>query len=67
MFENVNKELLKRLGKRIESQVALWLPYVTIKDIQINADRVDQNELTIKIDYVIFENDYDLQSIIIFA
>ena len=67
LFENVNKELLKRLGKRIESQVALWLPYVTIKDIQINADRVDQNELTIKIDYVIFENDYDLQSIIIFA
>ena len=67
LFENVKKELLKRLGKRIESQVALWLPYVTIKDIQINADRVDQNELTIKIDYVIFENDYDLQSIIIFA
>ena len=67
LFENVNKELLKRLGKRIESQVSLWLPYVTIKDIQINADRVDQNELTIKIDYVIFENDYDLQSIIIFA
>ena len=67
LFENITKDLLKRLGNKIESQVGLWLPYVTIKDVEINTDRVDHNELRIKIDYVIFENDFDLQSITIFA
>ena len=67
LFENVTKDMLKILGKKIEAQIALWLPYVTIKDIAINTDRIDHNELRIKIDYVIFENDFDLQSITIFA
>lgn len=67
LFENVTKDLLKKLGAKVESQVNLWLPYVTIKDIQINTDRIDSNELRIKIDYVIFENDFDLQSITVFA
>ena len=67
LFENITKDLLKALGNKIESQVSLWLPYVTIKDIEINTDRVEHNELKIKIDYVIFENDFDLQSIIVFA
>ena len=67
LFENITKDMLKSLGNKIESQVSLWLPYVTIKDIEINTDRVDYNELRIEIDYVIFENDFDLQSITVFA
>ena len=66
-FENITRELLKNLISKIKSQVGLWLPYVTIKDIDINTDRIDSNEIRIKIDYVIFENDFDLQSITIFA
>tara|TARA_R110002153_G_scaffold64821_9_gene173767 strand:+ start:893 stop:1390 length:498 start_codon:yes stop_codon:yes gene_type:complete len=67
LFENVTKDLLKSLGNKIEAQVSLWLPYITIRDIVINTDRVDHHELKIKIDYVIFENDFDLQSITVFA
>jgi len=67
LFENITRELLKNLISKIKSQVGLWLPYVTIKDIDINTDRIDSNEIRIKIDYVIFENDFDLQSITIFA
>ena len=67
VFENITKDLLKKLGNKIEAQVQLWLPYVTIKDVEINTDRVDYNELRIEIDYVIFENDFDLQSITVFA
>jgi phage baseplate assembly protein W len=67
LFENITKELLKNLISKIESQVSLWLPYVTIKDIDIDTSGVDSNKVKIKIDYIIFENDFDLQSIIVFT
>jgi len=67
LFENVTKAMIKNLSTKIETQVGLWLPYVTIKDIAIDTSSIDSNEVKIKIDYIIFENDFDLQSIIVFT
>lgn len=67
LFENITPEILKKLNKTIINQIQIWLPYVTIKDINFNTDRIDSNELRIGIDYIIFDNEMDLQTIVIFA
>ena len=67
LFENVTPELLKKLDKTIIKQIQIWLPYVTVKNINFNTDRIDSNELRIGIDYIIFDNEMDLQTVVIFA
>tara|TARA_R110002012_G_scaffold186759_3_gene353503 strand:+ start:256 stop:747 length:492 start_codon:yes stop_codon:yes gene_type:complete len=67
LFENVTPGVISKVYNAIENQIQIWLPYVTIKTIDINSDRIDSNELRIKIDYIIFENETDLQTVVIFT
>ena len=56
LFQNITPSVLTRL-----------LPYVTIKDIVTDVSEVDSNKVRIQIDYIIYENDLDLQSVVIFS
>ena len=67
LFENITPTIISKVNDAIETQIQIWLPYVTIKDIDINSDRIDSNELRIKIDYIIFKNETDLQSVVVFT
>jgi phage baseplate assembly protein W len=67
LFENITPEIVSKVYSAIEDQIQIWLPYITIKDIDINSDRIDSNELRIKIDYIIFENETDLQTVVVFT
>ena len=67
LFENITPGLIKTLQQKIMDQIQIWLPYVTIKNIRLNTDRIENNELSIGLDYIIFDNEMDLQSLVIFA
>ena len=67
LFENITPGVISKVYDAIENQIQIWLPYVTVKNIDINSDRIDSNELRIKIDYIIFENETDLQTVVVFT
>tara|TARA_R110002050_G_scaffold86076_2_gene183284 strand:+ start:501 stop:1007 length:507 start_codon:yes stop_codon:yes gene_type:complete len=67
LFENITPNVVKKVKSAIDVQIKKWLPYVTIKSSDVNTDRIDHNELKIKIDYTIFGNDMDLQTVVIFT
>ena len=67
LFENITPSIIKKVHEAIFTQVSAWLPYVTIKAVDINTDRIDNNELRVKLDYIIFGNEIDLQTVVIFA
>jgi len=67
LFENITKSKLEALKKSVYDQVAIWLPFVTLKNVIVDVTGIDSNTLRISIDYIIFENDTDLQSVVIFA
>ena len=67
LFQNITPSVLTRLQDTIVEQVGFWLPYVTIKDIVTDVSEVDSNKVRIQIDYIIYENDLDLQSVVIFS
>ena len=67
LFENITSGIISKVNDAIENQIQRWLPYVTIKDIDINSDRISNNELRIKIDYIIFKNETDLQTVVVFT
>ena len=67
LFENITPSVIKQVHEAIFKQVSAWLPYVTIKAVDINTDRIDSNELRVKLDYIIFGNEVDLQTVVIFA
>jgi len=67
LFENLTPSIIKEIHETIFTQVSIWLPYVTIKAVDINTERIDSNELRIKLDYIIFDNEVDLQTVVVFA
>ena len=67
LFENITPQLVKKVTNAINDQIAEWLPYVTVKAAIINTDRIDSNKLEIRIDYIIFDNEMDLQTVVIFT
>lgn len=67
LFENITPAVVSRVHEAIFQQISAWLPYVTIKAVDVNTDRIDNNELRIKLDYIIFGNEVDLQTVVIFA
>jgi len=67
LFENVTPAVVKTVKDAINTQIKKWLPYVTIKASDINTNRIDSNELRIRIDYTVFGNDMDLQTVVIFT
>ena len=67
LFENITPSVIKEIHETIFTQVSVWLPYVTIKAVDINTERIVNNEIRIKLDYIIFDNEVDLQTVVVFA
>jgi phage baseplate assembly protein W len=67
LFENITPAIIKEVHEAIYNQIKLWLPYVTIKAVDIDTDHIDMNELKVKLDYTVFNNDMDLQTVVIFT
>jgi len=67
LFENITPGVVTQVKDAINTQIKKWLPYVSVKDVDINTDRIDMNELRIKLDYTVFGNDMDLQTVVIFT
>ena len=67
LFENITPAVISKVHDAIYNQIQIWLPYVTIKAVDINPDRIDSNELRLQLDYTIFDNEMDLQTVVIFT
>tara|TARA_R110002012_G_scaffold7141_1_gene33671 strand:+ start:1125 stop:1616 length:492 start_codon:yes stop_codon:yes gene_type:complete len=67
LFENLTPSVITEIHEAIFTQVSVWLPYVTVKAVDINTERIDNNEIRIKLDYIIFDNEVDLQTVVVFA
>ena len=67
LFENITPGVVSQVTDAINTQINKWLPYVTVKNVDVNTDRLDSNELRIRLDYTIFGNDMDLQTVVIFT
>ena len=63
LFEHSSKEMIGSLKKRIEDQVKLWLPYINLLDVRI--DDVEDNKLAIAIDFALYNNTMDRETIVI--
>lgn len=51
LFSNYNPSIFGEIQQKISEQVAIYLPAVTIKDIQFNDSSPDQSLLSIRIVY----------------
>lgn len=67
LFENITPSVISKIHDAIYDQIQIWLPYVTIKAVDINSDRIDSNEIRLQLDYTIFKNETDLQRVVIFT
>jgi phage baseplate assembly protein W len=63
LFENATPELIGRLKIRIQDQVKLWLPYLNLMDVYIA--EMENNTLTISIDFALYNNTMDRETIVI--
>tara|TARA_Y100000593_G_C4297876_1_gene331630 strand:- start:1644 stop:2012 length:369 start_codon:yes stop_codon:yes gene_type:complete len=53
LFENFNNNTFQRIEDAIMEQVAIYLPVLTIKEINFITDDADANRLQVKIKYAI--------------
>ena len=67
LFENITPGVVSQVTDAINTQINKWLPYVKVKNVDVNTDRLDSNELRIRLDYTIFGNNMDLQTVVIFT
>ena len=65
LFENATEELVEGLKNTIRSQVGTWLPYVTLDKIEFGMDQIDDNKILLALDYHLYNNTLDPQSIIL--
>lgn len=65
LFENKNQDLIEKIKREIESSIKFWLPQILIDKIQVE-DSIDENTITIKLDYRVTEQGAN-QQIIIYA
>ena len=65
LFENITSEILNNLKTTINAQVEIWLPYLTVTNIDFGEGREDENKLFLRIDYNIYDNTLDPQSIVL--
>ena len=63
LFENATPELISRLKVRIQDQVKIWLPYLNLMDVAIAS--VENNQLNISIDFALYNNTMDRETIVI--
>lgn len=64
LFEPMTSEFETKVTEAVTSAVSFWLPYITIKDINIDMtdEMKDRNEAYITIQFTV-NNDIDLQEI----
>lgn len=65
LFEHNTKKLRDELKKRIEKQIGIWLPYVNVGSITVDAAKEDGNRLNIGITFALFNNTIDMETIAI--
>tara|TARA_R100001015_G_scaffold17132_1_gene9227 strand:+ start:9190 stop:9714 length:525 start_codon:yes stop_codon:yes gene_type:complete len=64
LFENNTPDLREGLEELIKEQVAIWLPYVDLKSVNVEQPPTNGNRMNIKIDWSMFKgNAMDTQTI----
>jgi phage baseplate assembly protein W len=63
MFENKTPQVVNELKERIQKQVKIWLPYINLMDVTVKD--TDSNELHISIDFALYNNTMDRETIVI--
>tara|TARA_B100000700_G_scaffold329790_1_gene452879 strand:- start:4235 stop:4606 length:372 start_codon:yes stop_codon:yes gene_type:complete len=53
LFERFGSDVNNKIKSKIKSQAALYLPPITILDIQFDSSKMDMYQLGIRIEYVI--------------
>lgn len=51
LFEMANESVFSEADSLIREQVAIYLPYVKIKNVQFYSEEMDQNKISLKITY----------------
>tara|TARA_R100000406_G_scaffold90784_1_gene77957 strand:- start:595 stop:969 length:375 start_codon:yes stop_codon:yes gene_type:complete len=57
LFETHSATLTEQIRSRILRQAAKYMPYISITEISFDIESVDQNQLGLKIVYIISETD----------
>ena len=64
IFEPIdNDSLSTKLEESIRSAISLWLPYVDIKEVDVDTTKRDSNRVTINLDFSISLNPNNVESI----
>tara|TARA_B100000214_G_scaffold335395_1_gene278654 strand:+ start:250 stop:678 length:429 start_codon:yes stop_codon:yes gene_type:complete len=63
LFENFTPELKLTLQEDITGTFKLWLPFVTLRDLEINQDELNPNKININVVFFINSNPNTLESI----
>ena len=63
LFEPLSQGSVNRLTERIKKQVAMWLPYINL--MKVNIDFSEENQLNITIDFALYTNTMDRETIVI--
>jgi phage baseplate assembly protein W len=51
LFENNTPSLLETLRQRIVDQVSTYLPYLNLKNLEIDTDEINLNKISIRLEY----------------
>jgi phage baseplate assembly protein W len=65
LFENVTPSLIENLKNKIRSQVSIWLPYITLDTVEFGMDELDKNRILLRLDYNLYNNTLDPQSLVL--
>lgn len=65
LFENATPTLIESLKNTIRTQVANWLPYITLDRIEFEMGKIDENKISLSLDYHLYNNNLDPQSIVL--
>ena len=65
LFENVTADMIARLKSVINVQVEKWLPYITLTKVDFGMGNIDNNKIYLSIEYNLYDNALDPQSIIL--
>jgi hypothetical protein len=57
--------MVENLKNRIRSQVGIWLPYITLDRVEFGMDELDNNKILLRIDYNLYNNTLDPQSLVL--
>lgn len=62
LFEQIDTTLISKIENKIREQVSKWLPYILIKNLNIEP-KTDNHIISIKIDFALEYNKFDTATI----